>query len=247
MWYTRGYENTHFYPTPDRRRTATHPERIAFVRCFCITSLPDFDGFCSRGTGPSDCTPAGLRRPDCAQRAPRFQYPRPRRAARRVFAPPSAAHHLLGRRNPAVERVVAPQPARFRQRLQHLDLGTGCPGQLRAGDHPLPGLRRKRAASPQTTENQLETCQALDYQRRPAEEPIRDQMSLRFVTGRPVSDITTQFLQWGCDQLQAQGKTAWLLIGDNAPWHVSKLVRTWMRQHNSQVKAQGKGVRILPC
>src|SRR5207253_6030519 len=107
MWYTRGYENTHFYPTPDRRRTATHPERIAFVRCFCITSLPDFDGFCSRGTSPSDCTPAGLRRPDCAQRAPRFQYPRPRRAARRVFAPPSTAHHVLGRRNPAVERVVA--------------------------------------------------------------------------------------------------------------------------------------------
>src|SRR5207253_10201446 len=64
-------------------------------------------GFCSRGTSPSDCTPAGLRRPDCAQRAPRFQYPRPRRAARRVFAPPSTAHHVLGRRNPAVERVVA--------------------------------------------------------------------------------------------------------------------------------------------
>jgi hypothetical protein len=90
-------------------------------------------------------------------------------------------------------------------------------------------------------------CYGILWQRGPAEEPIRDQMSLRFVTGRPVSDITTQFLQWGCEQVQAQGKTAWLLIWDNASWHVSKLVRTWIRQHTAQVKAEGKGVRILPC
>ena len=90
-------------------------------------------------------------------------------------------------------------------------------------------------------------CYGILWQRGPAEKPIRDQMSLRFVTGRPVSDLTMQFLQWGCDQLQAQGKTAWLLIWDNASWHVSKLVRTWIRAHNSQVKAEGKGVRILPC
>lgn len=90
-------------------------------------------------------------------------------------------------------------------------------------------------------------CYGILWQRGPAQEPIRDQMSLRFVTGRPVSDITTQFLQWGCDQAQAQGKTAWLLIWDNASWHVSKIVRTWIREHNCQVKAQGKGVRILPC
>ncbi len=50
MWSTPKYEKLHFYPTIDRRRTATHPERIAFIRCFCITSLPDFDGICSRGT-----------------------------------------------------------------------------------------------------------------------------------------------------------------------------------------------------
>ena len=54
-------------------------------------------------------------------------------------------------------------------------------------------------------------------------------------------------MQWGCDYLQAQGKRAWLLIWDNASWHVSKLVRTWIRAHNAQVKAEGQGVRILPC
>ncbi len=90
-------------------------------------------------------------------------------------------------------------------------------------------------------------CYGILWQRGPAEKPIRDQMSLRFVTGRPVSDMTTQFLQWGCEQVQAQRKTAWLLIWDNASWHVSKLVRTWIRAHNAQVKAEGKGVRILPC
>ncbi len=71
-------------------------------------------------------------------------------------------------------------------------------------------------------------------------------MSLRFVDGRPVSDITTQFLTWCCTTLETQGKRAWLLIWDNASWHGSKIVRTWIREHNQQVKASGKGVRILP-
>jgi transposase len=90
-------------------------------------------------------------------------------------------------------------------------------------------------------------CYGILWQRGPAAKPIRDQMSLRFVTGRPISAITTQFLQWACDRLQAQGKTAWLLIWDNASWHMSQIVRTWIRQHNAQVKAEGQGVRILPC
>src|SRR5450755_27850 len=127
MWYDRRYEKTHFYPTTDRRRTATHPERIAFVRCFCVTSLPDLDGFCPWATSSHDRAPAGLRRPDRAQCDPWFQCPGPCGAARRFFAPTSATHCLLGRRSPAVERAVAPQPARLRQKPQHLDLGTGCP------------------------------------------------------------------------------------------------------------------------
>jgi DDE superfamily endonuclease len=89
-------------------------------------------------------------------------------------------------------------------------------------------------------------CYGVLWQRGSADEPIRDQMSLRFVSGRPVSDITTQFLDWCCAQLQAQGKTAWLLIWDNASWHISKIVRTWIREHNQQVRVTGHGVRILP-
>ncbi|QBD74480.1 hypothetical protein EPA93_00110 [Ktedonosporobacter rubrisoli] len=76
--------------------------------------------------------------------------------------------------------------------------------------------------------------------------PDRSQIWLRFVTGRPVSAISIQFLQECCERLAAQGKRNWLMIWDNASWHVSKTVRSWLREHNQQVKQAEKGVRILP-
>lgn len=41
-------------------------------------------------------------------------------------------------------------------------------------------------------------------------------MNLRFVSGRPVSQVTTDFLEWLCEQVLAQDKHALLLIWDNA-------------------------------
>jgi hypothetical protein len=72
---------------------------------------------------------------------------------------------------------------------------------------------------------------------------------LRFVEGRPVSAITTQFLRWSCRRLQARGKRALLLIWDNASWHKSHQVRDWIDAHNRKVKDSGgeTGVRIVPC
>jgi len=70
---------------------------------------------------------------------------------------------------------------------------------------------------------------------------------LRFVDGRPVSSITTQFLAWCCTKLQAARKTALLLVWDNAPWHVSQQVRAWIHAHNQHVKQTGAGVRIVNC
>jgi hypothetical protein len=70
---------------------------------------------------------------------------------------------------------------------------------------------------------------------------------LRFVQGRPLSAITTQFLDGCCGKLQALGVPVWVLIWDNASWHVSKAVRAWIRAHNQQVKRCGHGVRIVPC
>ena len=72
---------------------------------------------------------------------------------------------------------------------------------------------------------------------------------LRFVDGRPVSSITTRFLSWCCQKLQAAGKRVWVLIWDNASWHISKEVREWIASHNREVKDSGGegGVRSISC
>lgn len=80
-----------------------------------------------------------------------------------------------------------------------------------------------------------------------APETLPEQIWLRFVEDRPVSAITTQYLAWCCDKLAQLGKKALLMVWDNASWHVSKEVRTWIRQHNRTVREQGQGVRLVTC
>jgi hypothetical protein len=79
--------------------------------------------------------------------------------------------------------------------------------------------------------------------------PEFEEMWLRFVDGRPVSGVTTRFLSWCSEKLEAVGKKRVLvLVWDNASWHVSKEVRRWIGEHNRQVKKGGKqGVRIISC
>jgi hypothetical protein len=79
--------------------------------------------------------------------------------------------------------------------------------------------------------------------------PELEKTWLRFVDGRPVSSITTQFPGYCCERLEARGKEALLLIWDNASWHKSREVRDWIAAHNRCVKASGgeAGVRIVPC
>jgi hypothetical protein len=77
--------------------------------------------------------------------------------------------------------------------------------------------------------------------------PELDGVWLRFVDGRPVSRITTRFLSWCCEKLEAAGKKVWVLVWDNASWHVSREVREWTRSHNRGVKRSGQGVRIVVC
>jgi transposase len=71
-------------------------------------------------------------------------------------------------------------------------------------------------------------------------------MMLRFVSGRPVSQVTEEFLAWACARLASEGKKALLLVWDNAAWHVSQRVRAWIRSHNRVAKQEG-GVRIVAC
>jgi transposase len=77
--------------------------------------------------------------------------------------------------------------------------------------------------------------------------PQTDRMLLRFVAGRPVSAVTIDFLAWCSERLAEQAITALVLIWDNASWHKSQAVRTWLHQHNQRVKATGHGVRIVAC
>ena len=70
---------------------------------------------------------------------------------------------------------------------------------------------------------------------------------LRFVDGRPVSAITTHFLAWCCERLPARGVRVWVLVWDNASWHISRKAEHWLREHNRTVKRSGNVVRILPC
>lgn len=75
----------------------------------------------------------------------------------------------------------------------------------------------------------------------------KEEVWLRFVDGRPVSQVSIQFLEWACERLECLGKKALLLVWDNAPWHISREVRAWLRKHNRCVKQTGVGVRIIAC
>src|SRR5437763_10570895 len=74
-----------------------------------------------------------------------------------------------------------------------------------------------------------------------------EELWLRFVDGRPVSAVTIDFLSWCAAHALRQGKRAVLLVWDNASWHDSQIVRSWVRTHNRQVKLAGQGVRLIVC
>jgi transposase len=50
-----------------------------------------------------------------------------------------------------------------------------------------------------------------------------DKVILRFVEGRPVGDVTAQFLNWVCEQLGPEGKSRLIVIWDDPSWHKALL------------------------
>jgi hypothetical protein len=56
------------------------------------------------------------------------------------------------------------------------------------------------------------SCYGMLVRTREADGVFSERTWLRFVDGRPVSSITTQFLRWSCKRLEAMGKKALLLI-----------------------------------
>jgi hypothetical protein len=73
-----------------------------------------------------------------------------------------------------------------------------------------------------------------------------DAMLLRFVAGRPVSQVTEDFLGWLCVRFHQEGKRVLVVVWDNASWHISKRVRDWIAAHNRRVRRLG-GVRLRVC
>jgi transposase len=73
-----------------------------------------------------------------------------------------------------------------------------------------------------------------------------DKVMLWFVEGRPVGDVTAQFLAWVCEQLGAEGKSRLIVIWDDASWHSGQPVSDWVAEHNRKVKCEG-GVQIVLC
>jgi len=90
-------------------------------------------------------------------------------------------------------------------------------------------------------------CYGILLRWRETAEVGREKMLVRFVDGRPVSVITTQFLEGVCQEVEKLGKAVLAMVWDNASWHISKIVRQWILEHNRAVKRQSKGVRILVC
>jgi len=118
---------------------------------------------------------------------------------------------------------------------------------LHSWAEPAAPLRLQELAPPQADPDpKALACYGL-LVRRPGCPAAQERMLLRFVDGRPISAVTIDFLQWSCQSLARQRVKVLALIWDNASWHISRAVRTWIREHNRQVKRTGKGVRILVC
>jgi transposase len=73
-----------------------------------------------------------------------------------------------------------------------------------------------------------------------------DRVMLRFVEGRPVGDVTAQFLSWVCEQVRAEGKFRLIVIWDTPSWHSGRPVSEWLAEHNGGVKRDG-GVQVVLC
>ncbi len=98
-----------------------------------------------------------------------------------------------------------------------------------------------------TKEPKALACYGLDLHLRGEGGSVERRVWLRFVDGRPVSEITCRYLAWCCEKLGGLGKEALLLVWDNAGCHTSAAVREWIGTHNRRVRWSGKGVRILLC
>jgi transposase len=71
-------------------------------------------------------------------------------------------------------------------------------------------------------------------------------VTVRFVEGRPVGDVTVRFLEWLCWGVAREGKKVLVVIWDNPSWHASDAVTDWIDGQNERAR-RGEGVSIDIC
>jgi transposase len=72
------------------------------------------------------------------------------------------------------------------------------------------------------------------------------QVLLRFVEGRPLGEVTIQFLGWLCGCVAQEGKQALVVIWDDASWHTCAEVAHWVEEQNRRAE-RGEGVKVVIC
>jgi transposase len=72
------------------------------------------------------------------------------------------------------------------------------------------------------------------------------QVYLHFTWGQPDSEATIDYLQRLLALARSLRKHYLVIIWDNASWHLSRKVRTWLKSYKQQAKATAD-VRLLVC
>lgn len=68
------------------------------------------------------------------------------------------------------------------------------------------------------------------------------QMYLRFVGGRPVSQMTTDYLAWLAERLATAGQHVLLLMGPTPVGPSVNRVRDWLQEHNRRAHTAQRAV-----
>jgi transposase len=71
-------------------------------------------------------------------------------------------------------------------------------------------------------------------------------VKLRLVEGRPLADLTIQYLDWLCSEMDREKKKVLIVVWDDASWHMAGVVANWVRDHNQEAKRKGM-VRLVIC
>jgi transposase len=72
------------------------------------------------------------------------------------------------------------------------------------------------------------------------------QVLLRFVEGRPLGEVTMQFLDWLCGCVAQEGKHVLVVIWDDASWHTCEEVAHWVEEQNRRAE-RGEGMKVVIC